>query len=58
MTTYRIISHNTTLGTAGDTIADADLAGLNVDALVEGGHIEPIAAKQTKTKESDKNDNE
>ena len=57
MTTYRILSDNTTLGTAGDTIAAADLAGLNVDALIEGGHIEPIAAKQFKSKESDKKDN-
>ena len=58
MTTYRILSDNTTLGTAGATIADADLAGLNVDALVEGGHIEPIAAKQSKSKDSDKKDND
>ena len=45
MTTYRIISNNTSLGAPGDTINDEDLAGLSVPALVEGGFIEPIAVK-------------
>jgi|688.fasta_scaffold70987_6 hypothetical protein len=45
MTTYRIISNNTSLGVPGDTINDEDLAGLSVPALVEGGFIEPIAVK-------------
>ena len=45
MTTYRIIANNTALGAPGDTINDEDLAGLSVPALVEGGFIEPIAAK-------------
>jgi hypothetical protein len=50
MTTYRIISNNTSLGAPGDTINDEDLAGLSVPALVEGGFIEPIAVKpQTKS---------
>lgn len=53
-TNYRIISDCTSLGKPGDTVSDAALDGLNVAALVEGGHIEPIAAKQTKSKDQDK----
>lgn len=54
MTTYRIISDNTSLGKPGDTVNDAQLVDLNVAALVDGGHIEPIAAKQPKSKDQDK----
>lgn len=54
MTTFRIISDSTSLGKPGDTVNDNDLVGLNVDALVEGGHLEPIAAKQHKPKDQDK----
>lgn len=50
---YRIISNNTSLGTSGDTISDNDLLGLNVAALVTGGHIEPIVVKPT-NKDKDK----
>jgi len=55
MATYKIISDNTSLGSAGSFVADKDLVGLNVQALIEGGHIEP-ATKSVKqeTKESDK----
>jgi len=49
MTTYRILSNNTSLGVSGDTISSEKLAGLNVAALVEGGFIEPIAAKPIKS---------
>lgn len=58
MTTYRIISDNTSLGNSGDTINDDALVGLNVDALIEGGHIESIAVKSSKSKDQDKKDND
>jgi hypothetical protein len=54
MTTYKIISDNTTLGKSGATVSADDLAGLNVDALIAGGHLEPVSAsakKLTKTEQ-------
>ena len=57
MTTYRILSNNTSLGVPGDTINDEALVGLSVPALVEGGFIEPIAAKpqvKSTNKQADK----
>ena len=55
MTTYKILSDNTTLGKPGATVSESDLAGLNIAALVSGGHIEPanIAAKKQDKKEQD-----
>jgi len=58
MTTYRILSNNTSLGKPGDTINDEKLAGLNVPALVEGGVIEAIAAKPIKSFKSQPADKE
>lgn len=43
---YKIISENCALGEPGDTVKDSDLDGLNIEALVDGGHI----AKTTNTK--------
>ena len=40
MSQYKIISDNTTLGKKGATINASDLEGFNVDALIEGKHIE------------------
>jgi hypothetical protein len=48
MTTYRITSDNTTLGAKGATVDAAALDGLSIDALVSGGHIEPISAPTKK----------
>jgi hypothetical protein len=55
MTTYKILSDNTTLGKQGATVSDSDLVGLNVDALLSGGHIEPanISAKKQDKKEQE-----
>jgi len=55
MSTYKITSDNTTLGKQGETVSDVDLAGLNVDALVAGGHIEPVSVSHRK---SDKKEQE
>lgn len=55
MATYKILSDNTSLGSSGSTVADKDLADLNIQALIEGGHIEPIhKAFKQEAKESDK----
>jgi len=55
MATYKIISDNTTLGSKGASVSDADLAGLNVAALVSAGHLEPvsISSKKSDKKEQD-----
>jgi hypothetical protein len=55
MTTYKILSDNTTLGKPGSTVSETDLAGLNIAALVAGGHIEPasISAKRQDKKEQE-----
>lgn len=56
MSNFRILSDNTSLGNAGDTINADALVDLNVAALIEGGHIEPIAAKPSRTKDTKDND--
>jgi len=54
MTTYRITSDNTTLGKHGATVNADALDGLNVDALVAGGHLELVIASTPKRDKSDK----
>ena len=56
MATYKIISDHTSLGNFGDTVAEKDLEGLNIQALLEGGHLTEVNVRVPKqdTKESDK----
>lgn len=56
MTAYRILSGNCTLGKQGETISADDLIDVNVDALLDGGHLAEVNVKIPKqdTKESDK----
>jgi len=56
MPNYKVMSENCTLGQQGATISADDLEGVNVDALVEGGHLAEVNVKVTKqdTKEMDK----
>jgi len=56
MANYKIISENCTLGTQGSNISGDDLEGVNVDALIEGGHLAEVNVKVSKQepKESDK----
>ena len=49
---YRIMTDNCTLGVVGATISDSDTAGYNIAALVDGGHLELVTVKVTKS-ESD-----
>ena len=54
MTTYKITSDKTSLGKQGETVTADALVGLNVDALVSAGHIEPaIISKKQDKKEQD-----
>jgi len=53
MTQYRIASERLTVGAMGQTVSDEDLAGLNIEALVAGGHLEKITtASKTKTNDN------
>jgi hypothetical protein len=54
MTTYRIKTDNTTLGKPGDTVAGDALNGLNVDALIDGGHLELVLQSTPKRDKQDK----
>lgn len=50
MATYKIIGGLPVAGKkSGETVTDTDLDGVNVEALIEGGHIAPTtkAAKAT-----------
>jgi hypothetical protein len=47
MATYKIISDRLTVGKQGQTIDDDALAGANIQALVDGGHIAIVSAKKT-----------
>jgi hypothetical protein len=49
MASYKVLSDRVADKKAGDTISDAELDGFNVDALIEGQHIEAIAAKASKS---------
>jgi len=52
MTTYKITSDKTSLGKQGESVSADDLAGLNVEALVSAGHLEPVSI----SKKHDKKD--
>lgn len=50
MTTYKVTSNRIAGKQPGDSISDEELAGVNVDALIEAGHIsktEPRKPKQS-----------
>jgi hypothetical protein len=46
MASYKVLSDNCTLGVQGSTITDKDLAGISVDALVDGGHLEEVVSNR------------
>lgn len=50
MTTYKVLSDNLTWP-QGSTIDDEKLEGLNVQALIDGGHIKPENSKTKTDKE-------
>jgi hypothetical protein len=45
MTLYKVISDNFTYGKRGSTVSESVLEGLDLQMLVEAGHLEPITAK-------------
>ena len=56
MPNYKVMSENCILGKQGETISADDLDGVNVDALLDGGHLAEVNVKVFKqdTKETDK----
>jgi len=56
MPNYKVTSENCTLGAKGTNISGDDLEGLNVAALLDGGHLAEVNVKVSKqdSKESDK----
>ena len=49
MSEYKIKAGNVTFGKPGETVNEKDLEGVNIEALIEGGHI-----AATKPKKEDK----
>jgi hypothetical protein len=45
MSQFKVISDNFTYGKQGSTVSESVLEGLDLQMLVEAGHLEPIAAK-------------
>lgn len=53
MKQYKVISSRMPNHKQGGTVSEDDLAGANVEALLDGGHIAEIGSKFTK-KDNDK----
>ncbi len=54
MNTYTVTSDRFAGFRRGDTVTDKDLEGVDVEALVEGGHLSTQSAKKSgKTKDTD-----
>ena len=49
MKQYRITSDRLMLGEKGDVVNEDALDGVNIDALVSGGHLELVKAAATTT---------
>ena len=48
MASFKVISDNCTVGKQGSTVTEAELDGLNLQALLEGGHLELVSSKPQK----------
>lgn len=53
MATYKVVSKRLVGLAEGATVSDADLAGANIAALVEGGHLAAIGSKSPKKSEAE-----
>jgi hypothetical protein len=51
MSSYKILSDRLTIGKQGQTIDEEALDGANIQALVDGGHIEVVIPKSNKTED-------
>jgi hypothetical protein len=48
MASFKVISDNCTLGNQGSIVTEAELEDVNLQALLEGGHLEPVSSKPQK----------
>lgn len=48
MANFKITSNRTALGKLGESVSSDALEGLNVEALVAGGHLEPVSISSSK----------
>lgn len=46
MASYKVLTNRVSGKKAGDLISDEDLAGANVEALIESGHLALVANKK------------
>ena len=54
MATYKVVSDREVAGKhTGEMISDDDLAGANVDALIEAGHIQKIKSTKLENQEQE-----
>lgn len=55
--TYEVLSDRLRWA-AGSTVSASELDGCNIAALIESGHLAPVAAKPSKIKASDAKEQE
>lgn len=53
MATYKVTSDNISGKKRGETVTDEFFIGCNVDALIAGGHIEPVTTKRIDKKDEE-----
>jgi hypothetical protein len=46
MASYKVVSNRVSGKKAGESITDEELGGVNVEALIEAGHLAPAIAKK------------
>ena len=54
MAQYKVLSENCTLGKLNETVSIDEASGLNVEALIDGGHIQAVVSKPSKTEQETK----
>jgi hypothetical protein len=57
MRQFKVTSHNFSGRAYGSTVEESDLAGLNIEALVEGGHLAAIGKPSPSKQPSEQKDN-
>lgn len=50
---FTVTSDNFAGHNPGDTLTEADLEGLNIEALIEGGHITKASSRKQKAEEAE-----
>lgn len=57
MRQFKVTSHKLSGRAYGATVSEEDLAGLNIEALVEGGHLAVIGKPSPSKQPSEQKDN-